>query len=140
MFLLTKKVIIKIILLIIILILFSHCKQSKLDLANISDYKEFNMQATKSSCKKIRECFGYIYRTFPEQIARSSSLEECESVILKDLDKKIEKHNLKVQNLARTCYTNILSSDCKTLPLIIVTDSNCKLLKAEIKKFNISNY
>jgi hypothetical protein len=140
MFLLTKKVIIKIILLIIILILFSHCKQGKLDLANISDYKEFNIQATKASCKKIRECFGYIYRTFPEQIARNSSLEECESVTLKDLDKKIEKHNLKIQNLARTCYTNILSSDCKTLPLIIVTDSNCSLLKAEIKKFNISNY
>ena len=132
MFLFTKKV--KIILLILILIFFTHCKQGKLNLANITDYREFNIQATKASCKKIRECFGYIYRTFPEEIARNSSLEECENTTLKDLDNKIEKHDLKIQNLARACYTNILSSDCKTLPLIIVTDSSCSLLKAEIKK------
>ncbi len=115
---------------------FAHCKQGKLNLANISDYKEFNIQATKASCKKIRECFGYIYRTFPEEIARNSSLEECENSIFNDLDNKIEKHDLKIQNLARTCYTNILSSECKTLPLIIVTDPSCSLLKVEIKKFN----
>ena len=136
MFLFTKKV--KIILLIIILIFFTHCKQGKLNLANITDYREFNIQATKASCKKIRECFGYIYRTFPEEIARNSSLEECENTTLKDLDNKIEKHDLKIQNLARACYTNILSSDCKTLPLIIVTDPNCSLLKTEIKKLNNS--
>jgi len=138
MFLLINKVIIKIIVLIIILILFAHCKQGNLDLANIADYKEFNIQATKASCIKVRECFGYIYRTFPEEIARNSSLEQCESAVLNDLDNKIEKHDLKIQNLARICYTNILSSDCKTLPLIIVTDSSCSLLKAEIKKFNHS--
>ena len=132
MFLFAKKV--KIILLIIILIFFTHCKQGKLNLANITDYREFNIQATKASCKKIRECFGYIYRTFPEEIARNSSLEECENAIIKNLDNKIEKHDLKIQNLARACYTNILSSDCKTLPLIIVTDPSCSLLKAEIKK------
>ena len=54
------------------------------------------------------------------------------------MDNKIEKHDLKIQNLARACYTNILSSDCKTLPLIIVTDPNCSLLKTEIKKLNNS--
>ena len=134
MFLFTKKV--KIILLIIILIFFTHCKQGKLNLANITDYREFNIQATKASCKKIRECFGYIYRTFPENIASESSLEECENSILKNLDSKIEKHDIKIQNLARICYTIILSSNCKTLPLIIVTDANCSLLKSEIKKLN----
>ena len=136
MFLFAKKV--NIIFLIIILIFITYCKQGKLNLANSIDYKEFNIQATKASCKKVRECFGYIYRTFPEEIARNSSLEECENSILNDLDNKIEKHDLKIQNLARTCYTNILSSECKTLPLIIVTDPNCSLLKAEIKKFNNS--
>lgn len=134
MFLFTKKV--KIILLILILIFFTHCKQGKLNLANITDYREFNIQATKASCKKIRECFGYIYRTFPENIASESSLEECENSILKNLDSKIEKHDIKIQNLARICYTIILSSNCKTLPLIIVTDANCSLLKSEIKKLN----
>ena len=138
MFLLTKKVIIKVRspILILILMSFAHCKQGKLNLANISDYKEFNIQATKASCKIVRECFGYIYRTFPENIARESSLEECENSILKNLDSKIEKHGIEIQNLARICYNNILSSNCKTLPLIIVTDANCSILKSEIKKLN----
>ena len=136
MFLFTKKIMLKIIFLFLYFIIISNCKQGKLDLTKITDYKEFNVQAVKASCKKARECFGYIYRTFPENIARESSLEECENSILKNLDSKIEKHDIKIQNLARICYTIILSSNCKTLPLIIVTDANCSLLKSEIKKLN----
>ena len=136
MFLFTKKIMLKILFLFLYFIIISNCKQGKLDLSKITDYKEFNVQAVKASCKKVRECFGYIYRTFPENIARESSLEECENSILKNLDSKIEKHGIEIQNLARICYNNILSSNCKTLPLIIVTDANCSILKSEIKKLN----
>jgi hypothetical protein len=136
MFLLSKKIILKILFLFLFFIIISNCKQGKLDLSKITDYKEFNVQAVRASCKKVRECFGYIYRTFPENIARESSLEECENSILKNFNSKIEKHNIKIQSLARICYTNLLSSDCKTLPLIMVTDVTCSLLKSEIKKLN----
>ncbi len=132
MFLFSKKVSLRNLFLVISLVFLSHCKQKNQDLLKIKDYKEFNVEVVKASCKKVRECFTYIYRTFPEDIAKNSSLKECESSALKNLDQKIEKHDLKIQALAKSCYTNLLSSNCKTLPLIIVTDPNCALLKSEI--------
>jgi hypothetical protein len=140
MFLLTKKVIYIFIFLLFTLIFNYNCKRNKQEISKISDYREFNIEAAKKSCAKVRECFGYIYRTFPESILKKSTIEECENSALLNIDKKIETHTSNIQLLARTCYVPILNSNCKDLPLVIITDPNCNLLRAEIGKLNIEKY
>jgi hypothetical protein len=132
MFLFSKKIIF----IFFILLFIFNCKRNKEEILEISDYKEFNIQAAKESCTKIRKCFGYIYRTFPENILKKSTIEECEDYVLLNIDKKIETHTSSTELLARSCYVHILNSNCKDLPLVVITDPTCILLRAEIEKVN----
>jgi len=132
MFLFSKKIIF----IFFILIFIFNCKRNKQETSEISDYKEFSIQAAKESCNKVRKCFGFIYRTFPENILKKSTIEECENYVIQNIDKKIETHTSSTKLLARSCYVHILNSNCKDLPLVAITDPNCILLRAEIEKVN----
>jgi hypothetical protein len=132
MFLFSKKIIF----IFFILIFIFNCKRNKQETSEISDYKEFSIQAAKESCNKVRKCFGFIYRTFPENILKKSTIEECEDYVIQNIDKKIETHTSRTKLLARSCYVHILNSNCKDLPLVAITDPNCILLRAEIEKVN----
>jgi hypothetical protein len=132
MFLFSKKIIF----IFFILLFIFNCKRNKQEISEILDYKEFINLAAKESCTKVRKCFGYIYRTFPENILKKSTIEECEAHVLLNVDKKLESHTSNIKLLARSCYIHILNSNCKDLPLVVITDPSCMLLKTEIEKVN----
>ena len=115
---------------LIISISFS-CKKNN-NLQNISDYKEFNRKAAHLTCEKIRGCYNYIYRTFPKNLLKSTRVEDCEEHVLQNLDEKVKNHSDKIQYYARICYTEILSTPCKNLPIAVLTNPNCNALKKEI--------
>ena len=108
------------------------CKKNN-DLQKISDYKEFNRVAAHLTCEKIRDCYSYIYRTFPKNLIKSNRVEDCEDHILQNLDEKLKNHTDKIQYYARTCYTEILNTPCKNLPITVLTNPTCSALKRELK-------
>ena len=116
------------------------CTDKKKKLPPLEPYSSFISVATEEVCKKVLECNSSFIRTFPKELAKEITVQNCKNEILKDLDFKLSVQTEKSKELSKSCFEKIIHVDCKDFQMISFSEFSCIELNRESKNiYNQSN-